>query len=71
MSRVFYKEPPKLVPMLDLLAERYTHAEIGRQVGCDGDTIGDYIRGKRKRIDWPTGWKIQRLFIKTFGRSKP
>lgn len=49
-----------------ILAKHYesgtaTLREIGERLGLDGDTVGAYISGKRKRILWSTGWRILHL----------
>jgi hypothetical protein len=52
---------PDLQSVVRKLANTSTLAEIGQRVGLDGDTIGCYASGRRKRITWETGVKLLRL----------
>ena len=69
--RHFLKDPPDLTKALERLrANGMTLAEIGAAIGVDGDSVGRYCDGTRERIGFVTGWRIMRLYAKTFGRAE-
>jgi hypothetical protein len=52
---------PDLQTVVRTLAMSCTLAEIGQQVGLDGDTIGCYAAGRRRRVIWDNGVRLLRL----------
>ena len=64
MTTFFERDIPDVPGALKRLNAVMTYAEIGKAVGVDGDSIGRYIDGSRKRIGYDIMWRIMRLYYR-------
>jgi hypothetical protein len=64
MTTHYEKAPPDIPSVLRRLNSVLTYAEIGAEAGVDGDSIGRYIDGSRRRIGLETAWRIMRLYYR-------